>query len=274
MSAQPFVPGASSGAASGRQPVLSGTAKPPKPSPSKVGRGSRPGSKPGGRPSTPDLPEGDDLLGLSAVSSGDARDMAAQAAEMFRSLNPFPTQQAAQGAPGTGGRSGRGGSARSSPRPGSAQGLGPPPPGFGPTTAAAAAAASSQMQPAAGVAGTAAVPSSSSAAGGGGGWPAQSAGPPHASSSTRGGGGGRGGGRGRGRRPGNTRASSSYSTAPGRMQKSGLFMSEQLRQELQQRSYLIQASPGQFTHPCSQRRVRTLTSQAPLKQRARLAAAG
>lgn len=250
VSAQPFVPGAGgsgSGAPGGRHPASSGTAKPPKPSPSKGGRGSRPGSQAGGRSSTPDLPDGDDLLGMSAVSSGDVRDMAAQAAEMFRSLNPFPTQQAAQGAgaPGPGGRSGRAGSARSSPRPSSAQSLGPPPPGFGPTTAAAAAAAAAQGQPPAGAGGSgAASGSGSSAASGGGGWSAPSSAASHGSGGGRGGGGGgRGGGRGRGRRPSSNRASSAYSTAPGRMQKAGLFMSEQLRQELQQRSYLIQASP-------------------------------
>lgn len=240
------MPGASSGGTGGRQPAGGGTAKPPKPSPSKGGRGSRPGSQAGGRSSTPDLPEGDDLLGMSAVPSGDARDMAAQAADMFRALNPFSTQQAAQaqGGPGPGGRSARGGSARSSPRPGSAQGLGPPPPGFGPTTAAAAAVATPQGQPAAGAGGAAAAPGGGGSAASGGGWAAPSSAPSHASSGGRGssGGGGRGGGRGRGRRPTSNRLSGTYPTAPGRMQKAGLFMSEQLRQELQQRSYLIQAS--------------------------------
>ena len=50
------------------------------------------GAQPSGRVQTPDLglPEGDDLLGMTAVTPGDGKDVAAQAAEMFRSLSPFP----------------------------------------------------------------------------------------------------------------------------------------------------------------------------------------
>lgn len=228
VSAKPFVPGGGSG----RQPA---TGQPPRSPPLKPGRsGSRPGSQQGqGRAGTPDLPEGDDLLGMSAVTPGDARDVAAQAAEMFKSLNPFGGQQ--QAAPPAaaqqpsvpqmqlppGGGRGRGGSARSSPRPGSAQGLGPPPPGFAPTTAAMATGSSAIPQP-----------SGSSREGG---WAR-----PDSAGGRSGGAGGRGGRGGRGRRPGGNRPSAAYTTAPGRMQAAGQFISEQLRAELQQRSYLIQ----------------------------------
>lgn len=169
---------------------------------------------------------------MSAVTPGDARDVAAQAAEMFKSLNPFGAQQ--QAAPPAaaqqhsvpavqlpqGGGRGRGGSARSSPRPGSAQGLGPPPPGFVPTTAAMAAGGREGPQPSGGREG---------------GWSR-----PDSAGGRSGGAGGRGGRGGRGRRPGGNRPSAAYTTAPGRMQAAGQFISEQLRTELQQRSYLIQ----------------------------------
>lgn len=164
-----------------------------------------------------------------------------QAAEMFKTLNPFSAAQPPQGPPAAqqpglpphqqlqlplGGGRGRPASARSSPRPGSAQGLGPPPPGFGPTTAAAMGAAGSSSMP----------PGGSRE----GNWPRpDSAGGRNSS----GGGAGRGRGRGRGR-PTNSRPSAAYTTAPGRMQKAGMFISEQLRAELQQRSYLIQVSRG------------------------------
>ncbi|PSC73700.1 PAB-dependent poly(A)-specific ribonuclease subunit 3 [Micractinium conductrix] len=234
VNAPTFVPGGSgSNAPASRAPSAAGAApsKPPKPaaSPAKPpGRGSRPSSQ-AGRAVTPPLPEGDDLLGMSAVTPGDARDVAAQAAEMFKSLQPFQQQQQQHAVPplgsvpAGGGRNSRGpSSTRTSPRPSSGGGMGPPPPGFVPTTAAAAAAAA------------------------GGGGSSGPAGPGWGSAAAGGRGGGRGGrhggGGGRGqRRPGGSRPSSAYTTTPGRMQKAGMFLSEQLRQELQQRSFLIQA---------------------------------
>jgi hypothetical protein len=230
-SSQPARPPASSAAAAAAAP------KPPKPSPQRAGRGGsgRAQAQPGVRSGTPDLPEGDDLLGMSAVTPGDARDVATQAAEMFRSLNPYsqpqqpqqqqpapsppqPPLQLPSGAP-RGSRSGSS-SARTSPRPASAQGLGPPPPGFGPPPAVAASAPGH---------GTTSGPSSSSGTrdwGGGG----------------RGGVGARGGRGGRGRRPGSAgRPASAHTAGAGRMYKAGLYVSEQLRADLQQRSFLVAA---------------------------------
>lgn len=59
-------------------------------------------AQPSGRAATPDLglPDGDDLLGLTAVTPGDSKDVAAQAAEMFRALNPYSQQQQQQGGAG------------------------------------------------------------------------------------------------------------------------------------------------------------------------------
>ncbi|GAB4817655.1 hypothetical protein N2152v2_004701 [Parachlorella kessleri] len=171
------------------------------------------GAQPSGRVPTPDLglPEGDDLLGMTAVTPGDGKDVAAQAADMFRSLSPFP--------PPGGGR-GRGGppqqqtAQRAGGRPGSGRGGGAPPP------------------------------------------PYASPGPPGPAGAGAGAGiGGRGqqGGsrapRGRGRRagPAQGRPSAAYVTAPGRMLKAGFFAADSVRQELQQRSYLIQAQPNPET---------------------------
>ena len=233
VNAPTFVPGGSgSNAPASRAPSAAGAApsKPPKPaaSPAKPpGRGSRPSSQ-AGRAVTPPLPEGDDLLGMSAVTPGDARDVAAQAAEMFKSLQPFQQQQQQHAVPplgsvpAGGGRNSRGpSSTRTSPRPSSGGGMGPPPPRLAPPTAAGAAAA---------------------AGGGGRSGPAGPGGGRAAAGGRGGGRGGRrGGGGGRGqRRPGGSRPSSAYTTTPGRMQKAGMFLSEQLRQELQQRSFLIQ----------------------------------
>ncbi|PRW58104.1 PAB-dependent poly(A)-specific ribonuclease subunit 3 [Chlorella sorokiniana] len=194
VAAKPFVPGSSSG----RQ---SASGQPPRSPPMKPGRGgSRPGSQQGqGRSGTPDLPEGDDLLGMSAVTPGDARDVATQAAEMFKSLNPFGAQQ--QAAP--------------------------------PAVAQQHSVPQVQLPPAM-AAGGGAGPQPSG--GREGGWSR-----PDSAGGRSGSAGGRGGRGGRGRRPGNSRPSAAYTTAPGRMQAAGQFISEQLRGELQQRSYLIQA---------------------------------
>lgn len=287
--AKPFVPGGggSLGQQAGRAGLQQGVAtagtgaggsKPPKPSPSKGSRGgSRPQSQ-AGRGGTPELPEGDDLLGMSAVTPGDAKDVASQAAEMFKSLNPFPSQPAPPqhqqpGGSGGGARGrqggGGGGSQRASPRPPPPL-QGPPPPGFAPTTAAALSggaagpagpplssssgpssnSATNSGPPAHHTSSTndgSAAPSSSgreswtgASAGGSSGGPGGGAGGGRGSASSGAAGGGRGRGRGR-RPPGNNRPSAAYSTGAGRMQKAGMFISEQLRQELQQRSFLTQA---------------------------------
>ncbi|KAI3433530.1 hypothetical protein D9Q98_003340 [Chlorella vulgaris] len=265
--AKPFVPGASASATlqalktpAGAAPLASAAAKPPKPSPTRPARlpGGRQAPQAAGRGGTPDLPDGDDLLGMSAMTPGDPKDVATQAAEIFKSLHPFgqqaqqqaqqqqqTQQQQQQQSPSlqqalqlsgvaTGGR-GRSNSAsnstRNSPRPGAA--LGPPPPGFGPFTALSGGApGGSAPGPT-----TANNNSSSSRDFAGGRGAGASSSSNSAAATTRG---GRGGG-GRGRRPGGSRPSSAFTTAPGRMQKAGLFVSEQVRAEVQQRSYLIAA---------------------------------
>lgn len=186
------------------------------------------------------LPEDDDLLGMSSSAPGQgmsAKDLASQAADIFRAMRPMAGPPPHGGGPGppaalstglapplppmhgaSGGGRGRGAAGLPAPMPGQGQRFPQMAPGLGPA---------SRFPPQQG----------------------PGSGPffPGAPSGGRGPAPGRGRGRGRGRGgpppgPGANRPFvAAYALTPGRMQLAGRFLPETLHQEMQQRTFLATA---------------------------------
>jgi PAB-dependent poly(A)-specific ribonuclease subunit 3 len=177
------------------------------------------------------LPEDDDLLGISSTTASamPSKDLNSQAAEMYRAMRPFQQQQP-PGSPNGGGSGGGAGMIQYNQHyPGGGMG------GRG------GGGGGRGLPPGRGAGGgRGGIGSNSGANIGGGGRGVAGSGGGQPSTRGRGRGGGRGGPH---IGPGLTRPSvAAYAVSHGRMQLAGQFISETLRQDMQQRSYLQSAT--------------------------------